>query len=137
MAGLLTHFSIALIGSLIILLCFHKSKYKWLYAPAFFLGNLIPDLVDFGITGLKIGSLNPPIIMRNSWFQPLARFSHNFLHWFLIMVIICLIAYLLYSLKKLSKKTVYAIIIASIFFLAAIVIHLNLDFYVQEVHWWI
>lgn len=137
MAGLLTHFAIAFICALIIFLIAFKSKYKWIYSFAFFIGSLIPDLVDFGITGLKMGSLAPLAIMKDKWFYPLARFSHNFWHWLIIAGIIILIVFILYKLNKVSKKFVFAIIIASIIFLLAIIIHLNLDFYIIEPRWWI
>jgi hypothetical protein len=139
MGGLLTHLSIAIIGAIVLILIFYKSKYKWIYASSFFLGSLIPDLVDFGIAGLMIGSIDPTVIMYDKWFNPLAHFSHNFWNWFIIAGLIISVVTILHwaSKKIMSRKLIAVAIIASILFLIAIVIHLNIDFYIQEVHWWI
>ncbi len=78
MAGLLTHLGVAFFGFLIISFIFYKSKNKFIYGLAFSLGHLIPDILDYGIAGIKQGSLNPNIIMTNPLFRPLAILGHTF-----------------------------------------------------------
>lgn len=137
MAGLLTHLAFSLTGTLIILLVLFKSRFKLLYCVSFIVGNLISDMIDFGITGLKIWSVSPEVIMRDSWFYPLARFSHNFSYWVIIALVIVVIVYLLFKLKKVSKQVLFAVIIALAVFLIGVIIHLNLDFFIIEKSPWI
>ncbi len=133
MGGVLTHFSVAIILGGIIWI-FSK---KWYYGVAFGIGHLIPDLISFGITGIKQKSLNPSIIMTNDWFSPLATFSHNALNWVLILLGITVIGVFLYCIKKISKKKFLAWILTEICFIVGLIIHLILDKIVIESNYWI
>lgn len=133
MAGLLTHLIIVVVVGVIV---FIFSK-KWIYSAAFALGHLIPDLISFGIPGIKMGSTNPGVIMTNPWFQPLALFSHNAFHWIIFAMGIWLIGVLLYSFKKINRKTFAASILAIVFFISGVVIHLVVDKLVIETSYWI
>ena len=136
MAGLTTHVSIALLGAIIIFFLL-KLKYKIIPCLAFFLGNLIPDIVDFGIIGIKIMSLNPHIIMLNKWFSPLALFAHSKLTWIVFAIIIIIISLILLKTKSIKKQIFNLIMHSLILFLIGISIHLFLDFFVQETSVWI
>ena len=133
MAGLMTHLLIVIIIGISILI-FSK---KWYYSVAFCIGHLIPDLIDFGITGIKIGSLNPSVIMNDSWFSPLAAFSHNAFVWIIFALIIWLIAVLLYIFKKIKKNNLANIILTLVFFIAGVIIHLVVDKVIIETSYWI
>lgn len=133
MAGLTTHLIAVFIGGVIIYL-FSK---KWYYSVAFGLGNLIPDLISFGITGLKQKSLNPSIIMTNSWFQPLALFGHNAFNWVIFALIFWLIAALIYGFKKIEQKKFANSILVLVCFISGVVLHLIFDKLIQETNYWI
>lgn len=139
MAGLLTHLGISLLGFLIIYSTFYKSKpkNKIIYGLGFAFGNLAPDLVDFGILSIKTGSLNPDKIMANPLFHTLALLGHTFSNWLILAVIIIAIAWLLYELRKISKKTFVMIIILMILILIGVMIHLKLDIMIIETNHWI
>ena len=87
MAGLTTHLIIVFVVGISIWI-FSK---KWYYGAAFGLGHLIPDLISFGITGIKQKSLDPGIIMTNPWFSPLAGFSHNAFNWLIFALLLGLL----------------------------------------------
>jgi hypothetical protein len=133
MAGLLTHLIIIFVVGIVILI-FSK---KWIYSAAFALGHLIPDLISFGIPGIKMGSYDPGVIMTNPLFQPLAFFSHNAINWIVIVVVIWLIAVLLYSFKKIEKKTFANTILTLVFFISGVVLHLIIDKLIIETSYWV
>ncbi|HPD81681.1 MAG TPA: hypothetical protein PK357_01125 [Candidatus Pacearchaeota archaeon] len=133
MAGLLTHLIISLVGFFIALLVLKN----WKYGIAFIFGHLAPDLISFGIAGIKQMSLNPSVIMVNPWFYPLAMFGHNFLHWIIFVVILWVIALFLYNFKKLSKKNFGIIILLLVCLIIGVALHLLFDILVQEANYWI
>jgi hypothetical protein len=139
MAGLLTHLGLGIIGFLIIYFTFYKakSKDKIIYGIVFIIANLAPDLIDFGVLSMKTGSLNPDEIMKNPLFNPLALLGHTFPNWIILVLIIISIAWLLYELRKISKKTFVMIIISLILILIGVIIHLRLDKLIIEKNYWI
>ena len=133
MAGLLTHLVICFIGFVIIYLIFRN----WKFGAAFVLGHLMPDLIDFGITGIKKGSVDPGVIMTNPWFHPLAVFSHNPFTWIIIATVVWVIALLFYSFKKISKEKFADVILIIMLFLIGLTIHLIVDKLIIEANYWI
>jgi hypothetical protein len=69
----MTHLIIGFIGFIIFAIGFKS----WKYGAAFVLGHLIPDLISFGVTGIKQGSADPGVIMTNPLFSPLALITHS------------------------------------------------------------
>jgi hypothetical protein len=133
MGGLLTHLSIGLAGFIIGTFVFNNYK----YGLSFILGSLIPDLLDFGIAGIKQGSLNPAVIMTNPLFHPLAVFGHTFWHWLIIGLVIIAFMLILYNRKVITKKTYKVSFFTLLFFLTAIAIHLIIDALIIETSYWI
>ncbi|MCX6751136.1 MAG: hypothetical protein NTZ83_06785 [Candidatus Pacearchaeota archaeon] len=133
MAGLLTHLIASFVGFAIIYI-FFKS---WKYSLAFVLGHLMPDIISFGITGIRQGSSNPGIIMTNSWFAPLAAFAHNPFTWIILVTIVWVGALLLYSFKKMSKKAFLDTILVIILFVIGTTMHLIFDKLIIETSYWV
>ena len=133
MGGLLTHLSIATAGFLIGAFIFKN----WKYGLGFFLGSLIPDIIDFGIAGISEGSLNPSVIMTNPIFHPLAVLGHTWWHWIIFGILVFLVLFLLKKKEKLSKDKFKVWIITEVFFLAGVYIHLLIDKLVIETSYWI
>ncbi|MDD5149110.1 MAG: hypothetical protein PHC28_01335 [Flavobacterium sp.] len=133
MGGLLTHLAIASFGAGIFWLILKR----YYYGLAFFVGHLIPDLLDFGITAIIKKSLSPAVIMTSPYFRPLALFGHTFSNWLIIAVILLAIIFLLYKFKKISKSKFSAIIISVILVLSGIIVHLIIDKFVIERSYWI
>lgn len=139
MAGLLTHLGIAIAGFLIIYIAFYKIKPKTrvIFGLGFAIGELLPDLVDFGVLGIKIGSLNPSEIMKNPLFDAFALFGHTFSHWLVIALVFIAIFLFIYEVEKISKKSLIGIIIGTALVLLGISVHLWLDVLIQEANYWI
>jgi|WetSurMetagenome_2_1015567.scaffolds.fasta_scaffold316480_2 hypothetical protein len=132
MGGVLTHMSIALVGFLIILLI---SK-KWKFGIAFFIGQLVPDTIRFGITGLFDDKFSFGQIVQDSLFGKLA-FTHYLITWILFFLGVFGILFFLYKKKRINKKKFKEWIIADALFLLAIIIHLIIDALVIETSFWI
>lgn len=133
MAGLLTHVLIALVGGLIFGFAFKS----WKYGIAFAFGHFIPDLIDFGIAGIKQGSLDPAVIMKNDLFQPLAVFGHTFVNWIIFGLLVVGIILWLYNRDKISRKTFKASFITLVAFLTGVAVHLIIDVLIIETNYWI
>jgi hypothetical protein len=132
MGGLLTHVSVALFGCLIILLI---SK-KWKLGAVFAIGQLAPDSIRFGLTGLFDKKFSFGEIVQDSLFWKLA-FTHYLITWIIVFLVIAGIIFVLHKKKKLNKKKFKEWIIADAIFLLAIIIHLIIDATIIEKSFWI
>lgn len=139
MGGLLTHIGAGLIGVLVIYFTFYKSKIKTklIYGCGFFLGNILPDVVDFGFLGIAMKSVNPTKIMTHPLFDTFATFGHTFSNWAIIALIFISIVLFLYEIEKMPKKILVAIIITTFLILVGILVHLRIDVLIQETSYWI
>lgn len=133
MAGLTTHLIICFVGFVISYILLRN----WKYGFAFVIGHLIPDLISFGVTGLKMGSLDPGVIMTNSWFGTLAGFSHNPFNWIILATVIWVIALLLYNFKKISEKNFLGTVLGLVLFIIGTTLHLIMDKLIIETNYWI
>ena len=133
MAGLLTHLSIATFGFLIGTFLFKN----WKYGIAFFLGHLMPDLIDFGITGLFHWKFDPAVIMTYSWFRPLAILGHTWWHWLIFGFVALVVIMMFYKSKKLSRTGLGLVLGMLVFFLAGVGVHLIIDLLIIEKSYWI
>ena len=133
MAGLTTHLIICFVGFVIAYIIFKN----WKYGFAFVLGHLIPDLISFGITGIKQKSMDPGVIMTNPLFGTLAGFSHNPFNWIIIATVIWVGALLLYNFKKISEKNFLGTILALVLFIIGTTLHLIIDKLIIETSYWI
>lgn len=139
MGGALTHISSGLIGALIVYFAFFKTerKRKLVYAFAIFFGAILPDLVDFGVLGIKMGSVDPSEIMRHPLFDTLANFGHTFQNWAIIALIFCAVMLFIYEVDKISKKNLITVLVATALLLLGILVHLRIDILVIETSYWI
>jgi len=119
MAGLLTHLIISIAGMIIIRII----TKKWTYGLSFGIGQLAPDLLDFGVTSIFARSLKPSIIEIHDYFYPLLMFGHNPINWMIIGIAIMILALTTYKLNKISKNTMITIIITIVAFIIGTAVH--------------
>ena len=129
----MTHLIVAIVGGITAWLIFKN----WKYGVAFLLGHLGPDLMDFGIPGLKMGSTNPIEIMTHPWFEPLMVLGHTWWHWVIFGIVVIVALMIFRGLKKISKKTYINWILILLVFLIGIGVHLVLDALIIEKSYWI
>jgi len=139
MAGLLTHLGFGVLGFLIIWFAFYREtrKTKIIYGLLFILANIAPDLIDFGILSIVMGSFSPDEIMTHKAFHALAIFGHTYSNWIFGGLVVFLISSIFYYFDKISKKNLIRVLIAIVLFLIGVAIHLRLDVLIMETSYWI
>jgi len=133
MAGLLTHVAISLVLFILVLSIFRKF---W-YAFAIFIGQIIPDAVKFGITGIKLRTLSPRLIVRDSLFWKLESLITSYPFWVVLGILIAFASFFLYYFKKLKKEQAKEINWTYVFLVIGVVIHLIIDTIVFENSYWV
>jgi len=133
MAGLLTHLGISLLLFLIVIIVFRRF---W-YGITIFIGQLIPDLVKFGITGIKIGNLSPSVIIKDPLFWELESLMSNYHTWVSLGIVIVISSFLLYYLKKVKKQQLKNVNWGYILFVISVIVHLVVDLVIIEKSYWI
>ena len=77
MAGLLTHLIISSVLFIIVLVI----SRRFLYGFFIFIGQLIPDAIKFGVTGIKLWTASPNLIIRDSLFWKLEALTSSYHTW--------------------------------------------------------
>ncbi len=139
MAGLLTHLSAGFIGFLIIWFAFSntKAKVKLVYGFIFAISNILPDLVDFGILSIVMGSLSPREIMTHELFHTFAVIGHTFSNWLILAFVVFVVVFLLHKAERVSRVRAVEVVMSLILGLIGIAIHLGLDVLIKETSYWI
>lgn len=137
MPGVLTHFSVAFLGGLLVYLLFRKSEHKKAYGLSFIVGQLIPDTIKFGIPGLMFETANFYEILSKPIYWTLNTYTHTIYTWLALCLIVFLLAFILYKYDKISKDRFKKWIIVDGIFLLSIIIHLILDVLIEEKSYWI
>lgn len=133
MAGLLTHLGISTLLFVLVFVIFRKFWYGF----AIFIGQLIPDAVKFGITGIKLGTTSPNAIIRDALFWELESLMSSYFTWVALGIFIILLSFFLLYFKKLKKQQFEEINWSYLFFVAGVIIHLTIDVFIIERGYWI
>ena len=132
MPGLLTHLIASIIGFVGIGLLFRNYKYGLVFA----IGQLIPDIIRFGITGVVNKTFDFGEIISKPLFWTLS-FTHEVFFWIIVFTLIFAVIFGVYKAKKINRKIFRKWIIADCIFLASTIIHLILDALIIEKSYWI
>ena len=100
MPGLLTHLITSFVGLLVIALISKKWRYGW----AFVAGQLIPDIIKFGIPGIMFKTIQFNEIVSKPLFWQLNSFTHNITFWILISVLVLGITFMFYRMDWMKKQ---------------------------------
>jgi len=132
MAGALTHFIISILGFSILTFIFKN----WKYGLAFAVGQLIPDLIRVGVTGLFNDTWSLGAIMTKALFWEM-DFLHAYTTWVILFAVAFAIILGLYKFKKINKKQFIEWFIAEVIFLIGTIAHLVIDYFIIETSYWI
>jgi len=133
MAGLLTHLIISSVLFIIVLVI----SRRFLYGFFIFIGQLIPDAIKFGVTGIKLWTASPNLIIRDSLFWKLEALTSSYHTWVNLGLLIILTSLFLYSQNKLKKEHVKEISWSYLLLVIGVVIHLVIDLFIIEKSYWI
>lgn len=132
MAGALTHIGIGLISALIVYLIWKKAEFSY----SIFVGNLLPDVLKFGISALKQGTLALTQIQKDGFYQALSALTSNINSWLSLGFFIFAVLLFLYHFHYIKKKKLEEYSELYGFLLAGIITHLIIDAFVQEQNIW-
>ena len=133
MAGLLTHL---VISTLLLIVVVIISRRFW-YGLAIFLGQLVPDAVKFGITGIKLGTFSPNLIIKEPLFWELESLMSNYHTWVILGIFIVLSSLFLYYIRKMKKEQLKDINWGYLLFVIGVIVHLVVDVIIIEHSYWI
>ena len=133
MAGLLTHLGISL-GLLVVAMIVSR---KWMYGFAIFIGQLVPDAVKFGITGIKLRTFSPSLIIKDELFWKLESLMSNYHTWVALGIFIVLSSLFFYYLRKMKKQQLEDINWSYLLFVIGVIIHLIIDIFIIETSYWV
>ena len=133
MAGLLTHLIISFVLFIIVLVI----SRRFLYGFFIFIGQLIPDAIKFGVTGIKLWTASPNVIIRDSLFWKLEALTSSYHTWVNLGLFIILTSLFLYSQNKLKKEHVQEISWSYLLLVIGVAIHLAIDLFIIETSYWI
>lgn len=123
MGGVLIHLSAAIVCLLVV----HIIHFKWEYSLAIFVGNFIPDIIKFGITSLKLGTVSASQVTKDFLYHNLDAVSSNIVNWFGLGFFVLGTGFLLWHFHVIKKKTMKEYDELYVFLLIGILIHLVID----------
>ena len=127
MPGLLTHLIVALVGAVIIYLISN-----WKFGVCFAFGHIIPDVIKFGIPGMKMRTMSFYEIVASDMFNQIRVYSDSFLVWILVCLFVLVILFGLYKLGKMTKKKFYKLSLGTLIILSGVILHLTMDIFIIE-----
>ena len=133
MAGLLTHLGISTLLFIMVIIVFKKFWYGF----AIFIGQIIPDAVKFGVTGIKLGTTSPNIIIKDALFWELESLMSNYYTWVGLGIFIVLFSFFLYYSRKMKKQQFKDINWSYLLFVIGVIIHLIIDIFIIETSYWV
>ncbi len=137
MAGLTTHIIISISLFFIIFLV----SRKWYYGVAAFFGQLMPDIIKFGVTGIVIKNFSYNKILKTPLFYTLDHYTGyyfaGYFFWIMLVVFSALLFSMLVSFKFIKKQRARQIVISTIIFSISAIMHLILDIFIIEKNPWI
>lgn len=133
MPGVLTHTIVAIVCLIVV----HLIHFKWEYSYSIFIGNFLPDVIKFGFSGIKQGTLAIFKVKKDSFYQFLSILTSNPANWFTIGFFIFGTTLLLYHFHYIKKKGMEEYDELYVFLLIGIIIHLILDVLIIETSIWI
>ena len=134
MSGLIPHVIIALISAIVV----HIIHFQWRYSLAILFGNLLPDIIKFGLAAARQGTLNIFSINYDSfyWFWDTATHV-NYANWFVLGFFVFATAGYMYHFHYIKKKTMEDYDLLYVFLIIGVFIHIIMDVIFVENGPWI
>lgn len=133
MGGVLTH----TIAALICLAIVHRLHFKWEYSYSVFAGNFLPDVIKFGFSALRQGTLAIFNVEHDTFYQLLNTLTSSPANWILLGLCIAGITLSLYHHHYIKNKTMKEYDELFLFLFLGVMIHLVIDVNILETSSWI
>lgn len=132
MAGALLHLVAGLICAVIV----HRKHLKLEFSNAIFIGNLLPDVVKFGVSSIFYNTLDTEFLVRTPIFSFIGPITNNINTWIILSVFILAFTFFLYHYHFIKKKKMREYSELVIFLLIGIIVHIIFDFIFSETGVW-
>ena len=123
MPGAIPHIIAGLLSAAIV----HYRHFRLEFSLAVFIGNLLPDVIKFGISAVKQGTSAVFYIEQDGFYHFLSRLTYNPANWFTAGFFLLLLTTFLYHYHVIKKKKLWEYEELYIFLLIGIIIHLVMD----------
>ncbi len=133
MPGVLGHVTAGVLSALIVYLI----HFKFEYSLSIFVGNLLPDVLKFGVAALRQGTLNLFGVTQDAAYQSFAAITYSPANWFTAGFFVLGAALLLYHFHYIKEKTMEEYDELYVFLLIGVLVHLFMDAYYIESSPWI
>ncbi len=133
MGGVLTHISAAALSAIIV----HLIHFRLEFSIAVFLGNIVPDALKFGISGILNATVNLEKILGTKAYNLIAPLSDSAASWFSVGFFLFALSIFLYHHHVIRKRTMEEYDELYFFLLIGVVIHLLIDFFYIESSPWL
>lgn len=123
MPGAIPHILIGLLSAAIV----HKKHMRLEFSIAVFLGNLLPDVIKFGISAVAQGTIKVFYVKQDSLYHSLDAITYNPGNWFTFGFFALLLCTFLFHYHVIKKKKLWEYEELYIFLLIGILTHLVMD----------
>jgi len=134
MAGALVHFGVGLVSGIVV---YYLLKLKIMHATAIFVGNILPDFIKFGISSVRLRTLDVGTIIQDASYKSLSAATASYANWYALGFFALLGLLALYHYHYLKKNEIEGYAKMYVFLLIGVITHLILDVFVQERTIWI
>ena len=128
MPGVIPHIVSGFLSAVIV----HWRHGKPEFGLAIFIGNLLPDVIKFGISAIKQGTLAVFYIRQDGFYHLLSKLTSNPTNWFTLGFFLLLLATFLYHYHVIKKKKLWEYEELYVFLLLGIITHLIMDALIIE-----
>ena len=133
MGGVVTHLVAALAAAGVI----HALHFRWEFSLSIFVGNFIPDVLKFGLSAIKQGTLAIFHIEQDSFYHFLSSVTSDVTNWFSLGFFTVGLTALFYKYHILKEEEMLEVDEMLALFIVGIVIHLVIDIFILETGPWI
>ncbi len=133
MPGVIPHIAVGLLSATAV----HVKHFRTEFSLAIFIGNLLPDVIKFGLSAAKQGTLAVFSINQDGFYHSLDKITYNYANWFTLGFFFLLLATFLYHYHVIKKKKLWEYEEVYVFLLLGIVTHLIMDALIIEKGPWV
>lgn len=132
MGGVLSHIAVALISAAIV----HMIHFRFEFSAATFIGNLLPDAIKLGITGIIYGTVSVAKIVSTGTYKFIQPIAEGASSWFTFGFFLLALSIFLYHYHIIKKKKMEEYDELFIFLVIGVILHLLVDyFYIEPSPW--
>lgn len=128
MPGAVPHIAVGLLSAAFV----HLKHFRLEFSLAIFIGNLLPDVIKFGITAIRQGTLAVFYVKQDGFFHSLSSLTSDYANWFTVGFFLLLLVTFLYHYHVIKKKKLWEYEELYVFLLIGIITHLIMDALIME-----